>query len=63
MWPSTTMSEEMINRLEKNEFPYHFEHIAIQGSHSAPLDHFDKIEAFLLKHFKQDNLNNCVRKP
>jgi esterase/lipase len=61
MWPSTEMSEIMINRLEDNNFPYYFEHVAIEGDHSAPLNHFDKIEAFLYTHFKQDESNNCFR--
>lgn len=62
MWPSTEMSEIMMDRLKQSQFPHHYEHIAIEGGHSAPLNHFDIIEAFLTKHFKDNNLNQCLNK-
>jgi hypothetical protein len=31
---------------------YYYEHIAIEGPHSAPLKHFDKVFYFLEKKFK-----------
>jgi uncharacterized protein len=52
MWPSTEMSENVIERLKKIEFPFPYEHIAIDGGHTAPLDHFDLIFKFLEEHFK-----------
>lgn len=51
MWPSSEMSEEMIQTLSENDFPYEYKHIAIKGNHAAPLEHFDKVESFLKKNF------------
>lgn len=49
--PTTAMSEKIINRLKKKKFKYHYEHLAIEGSHAEPLKHFDKVFAFLEKYF------------
>ena len=51
MWPSTEMSEQMMQRLKANHFAYSAEHIAIPGGHTEPLKHFDKVEIFLEKQF------------
>ena len=61
MWPSTEMSELMIGKLKESNFPHYFEHVAIEGNHSAPLSHFDQIESFLQNHFMLENSNNCSR--
>jgi dienelactone hydrolase len=52
MWPSTEMSEAMMQDLDANKFPHVYKHIAIEGNHSAPLEHFGKVEEFL-----EDNIN------
>jgi uncharacterized protein len=49
--PSTPMAEKIISRLKTNNFKYHFEHVAIEGSHAAPLKHFDLVFDFLKKNF------------
>lgn len=49
--PSTPMAEQMLNRLKSNKFKPYFEHQAIEGSHAAPLQHFEVIFSFLEKHF------------
>jgi uncharacterized protein len=49
--PSTSMAEKMIVRLKTKKFKYHFEHIAIEGSHAEPLKHFTVVFTFLDKHF------------
>lgn len=49
--PSTPMAGEIEERLKKNNFKYHFEHIAIEGGHTEPLKHFDVIFQFLEAHF------------
>lgn len=49
--PSTPMAEQMITRLKNKKFNYHFEHKAIEGSHTAPLQHFDIVFSFLEKYF------------
>lgn len=49
--PTTLMCEKMISRLRKKNFKHHFQHIAIEGSHSQPLKHFDKVYDFLETYF------------
>jgi pimeloyl-ACP methyl ester carboxylesterase len=46
-WPSMEMSEAMISRLKKNNFPYPSLHIPLEGGHSEHHDEFDKIIMFL----------------
>ncbi len=49
--PTTPMADKIIERLEKHNFNYHKEHIAIEGGHAEPLKHFDLVFHFLEKHF------------
>jgi cephalosporin-C deacetylase-like acetyl esterase len=49
--PSTPMCERMIARLKTKKFKYHYEHIAIEGTHSSALKHFNKVFNFLEKYF------------
>jgi uncharacterized protein len=49
--PSTPMAEMMIERLKSNNFKYKYEHRAIEGGHSIPLNHFDLIFKFLETNF------------
>lgn len=49
--PTTLMCEKMIYRLRNKKFKHHFQHIAIEGSHSQPLKHFDKVYDFLEIYF------------
>ena len=46
-WPSTEMSELMMQRLNAHASPHAHQHLAIDGDHAAPLDHFAAIEGFL----------------
>lgn len=62
LWPSSEMSEMAVRRLKEKNFPYYHEHLAIDGGHTQPLKHFDKIDAFLDRHFKADQVNGCSRK-
>jgi pimeloyl-ACP methyl ester carboxylesterase len=34
VWPSTLMSEQIMNRLHENNFLFHYEHVAYDGGHS-----------------------------
>ena len=52
-WPSTDMSGQIMERLKRNNFEHYYEHLPIEGSHSAPLDHFDEISSFLKQNFKE----------
>jgi hypothetical protein len=61
MWTSKEMSDQIIKRLESNNFLHYFKHLAIGGDHVAPLNHFDEINDFPQDHFIQDNSNNCQR--
>ena len=58
-WPSTEMSMSMMQRLKDNEFSHHYELIAIKGNHGAPLNHFDKVDNFLARHFLQKASADC----
>lgn len=60
-WPSSEMSEGIIQRLETKQFPFYFEHVAIDGRHAEPLKHFDKIDQFLDQQFKSGQANACSR--
>jgi hypothetical protein len=51
MWPSTEMSDEVMNRLDAHRFPYVHEHLVVDGGHNESLDYFDKITEFLLVNF------------
>lgn len=55
MWPSTEMSNEIVERLKAKQFRYVYEHIADEGGHTEVLDYFDTILAFLEKNFKVTN--------
>ncbi len=46
-WPATKMSEQLVERLERKNFAHQFEHIIVKGAHIEPLNHFDKVYAFL----------------
>jgi pimeloyl-ACP methyl ester carboxylesterase len=49
--PSTPMAEMMTARLTHKRFKHHYQHKAIAGGHTAPLQHFDLIFNFLDTHF------------
>jgi len=46
-WPATKMSQQLMERLERKNFVYSIEHIVVKGMHVEPLNHFDKVYAFL----------------
>jgi dipeptidyl aminopeptidase/acylaminoacyl peptidase len=50
--PSSPMCESMITRFRLKKFRFYYEHMVIDGPHSAPLKHFDKVFDFLEKNFK-----------
>ena len=49
-WPSTSMSNEIIERLKNKKFKYYNEHIILDGGHIEPMKHFDLVYNFLEKH-------------
>lgn len=60
-WPSTEMSGLIVERLKERGFPHYYEHLAIDGGHMEPLNHFDKIDQFLARQFKTGQANGCSR--
>lgn len=46
-WPATKMSEQLVERLQQKNFAHRYEHIVVKGTHIEPLNHFDKVYAFL----------------
>ncbi|HLF52905.1 acyl-CoA thioester hydrolase/BAAT C-terminal domain-containing protein [Flavobacterium sp.] len=52
-WPSTKMSNKIMERLKNKKFKNHYEHITIKGGHTEPLKHFDLIYDFLDKNFQK----------
>ncbi len=54
LWPSTLMSEQIMNRLKMKEFDYHYEHIKFNSGHNGIVmnkDSWRKIFDFLNEHF------------
>ncbi|MEP2936452.1 MAG: acyl-CoA thioester hydrolase/BAAT C-terminal domain-containing protein [Gilvibacter sp.] len=51
-WPATTMSNELVSRLENNGFAHPYEHIVLNGGHIAPLENFGLVYRFLDAQFK-----------
>lgn len=51
MIPAAAMAEKMVSRLENNHFKFPYELVVVEGSHTEPTKHFDKIFSFLNAHF------------
>ena len=49
-WPAPEMSNRIMERLEKNNFKFHKEHIMLEGGHIEPLNQFNLVYDFLEKH-------------
>jgi uncharacterized protein len=46
-WPAAKMSQELVERLARKNFAHHYEHMVVKGMHTEPMNHFDKVYAFL----------------
>jgi uncharacterized protein len=46
-WPATKMSQQLVQRLARKNFKQYYEHSVLKGGHIEPLNHFDKVYAFL----------------
>lgn len=51
-WPSTYMSEQLIERLKEKDFKHYFLHVALEGGHVEPLNHFEHVYDFLEQHLR-----------
>ncbi len=60
-WPSKEMSDAMMERLQMHSFPFHVDHLIVEGSHIAPLQSFDEIESFLDMHFLNNGNYQCSK--
>ena len=49
-WPSTSMSNQLIERLKEKNFKHFNQHIILNGGHIEPMKHFDLVYDFLEKH-------------
>ena len=49
-WPASEMSDQLIKRLKDKKFKHYNKHIAIDGGHITPLEHFNLVYDFLDKH-------------
>lgn len=49
-WPASEMSDQLIQRLKNKKFKHYNKHIALDGGHIAPLEHFNLVYDFLDKH-------------
>lgn len=55
LWPATLMSEQIMNRLNKNGFGYHYEHMKFNRDHNGIVmnkDSWRKIFTFLDENFR-----------
>ena len=50
-WPAPEMSDQLMARLKRKGFKHDYEHIKLDGGHTAPLEHFNLVYDFLEKHF------------
>jgi len=46
-WPATKMSQQLVERLERKNFVHSYQHILVKGMHAEPLNHFERVYAFL----------------
>lgn len=53
-WPSTEMSDQIINRLQQSNFKKPYSHVKLNGGHIAPLENFNLVYNFLETHFKAE---------
>lgn len=47
MIPSAEMGKQLVDRLARKNFAHPVEHFVVNGTHTEPLNHFDKVYAFL----------------
>jgi len=50
-WPATAMSEHVMRRLRQHHFSNTYRHLAFDGGHMVPLDHFEEVVNFLADEF------------
>ncbi|MGE0931232.1 alpha/beta hydrolase family protein [Peijinzhouia sedimentorum] len=53
-WPAPEMSDQIVKRLQLNNFKHYYSHVKLDGGHIAPLEHFNLVYDFLEIHFKSE---------
>ena len=53
-WPSTLMSNRIVDRLKENNFKHYYKHAILDGGHTEPLEQFNLVYDFLEKHLSVD---------
>lgn len=53
-WPATEMSDQIVKRLQQNNFKHYYSHIKLNGGHIAPLEHFNLVYDYLDKNFQKE---------
>ncbi len=61
LWASREMSDQMMRSLKQANFRHKHEHVAIDGSHAAPMRHLNLVRKFLNEHFLPQATQGCVR--
>ena len=59
-WPSTSMSNQIIERLKKHDFKFYNEHVILDGGHTEPLEHFNLVYDFLEKYLPANRFGSEV---
>ncbi|TAF35805.1 MAG: hypothetical protein EAZ57_00355 [Cytophagales bacterium] len=54
-WPATEMSDQIVKRLQQNNFKHYYAHIKLNGGHIAPLENFNVVYEYLDKNFPKTN--------
>lgn len=61
MWASREMSDQMMAALRQAQFPHASAHVAIDGGHTAPMRHLNRVRQFLNEHFLPQLPAGCER--
>jgi dienelactone hydrolase len=61
LWASREMSDQMMQSLKQANFRHAHEHVAIEGSHAAPMRHLNLVRKFLNEQFLTQAKQGCAR--
>jgi pimeloyl-ACP methyl ester carboxylesterase len=61
LWPSAEMSEEIVQRLARNNFPYTVSHVAVPGGHNDAYGRPKLTEDFLMANLLSQSATGCPR--
>lgn len=61
LWASREMSDQMMQSLKQANFRHAHEHVAIEGSHGAPMRHLNLVRKFLNEQILPQAKQGCAR--